>query len=124
MRRLGVFILAAGLWAGTPAQAQPISWGMAQCAALMGVMESHVSRQPQKGYLAQAADALFDAAQVQSRTEGRDPAELTVVHGDKQDEWIAMGYSMAFKSEFRDWVDYCKSLARSYQVPLNASLLR
>jgi hypothetical protein len=106
------------------AQAQPVSWGMAQCSALMEVMETHVSKQPQKDYLADAKSLLFDAAVEQSRAEGRDPYELTTIHRVKQSEWEAVGYSMAFKAEFRDWTDYCRSLARSYKIALHQSMLR
>lgn len=112
------------LGAAQNAQAQPVSWGMAQCSALMEVMASHISKQPQKEYLAQAKGVLFEAAVVQSRAEGRDPTELAAVHQIKQSEWEAMGYSMAFKTEFRDWTDYCRSLARSYDIALHKSMLR
>ena len=120
------FVLAVSLlFVAVPsAQAQPVSWGMAQCSALMEVMEAHVSKQPQKNHLADAKALLFDAAVEQSRAEGRDPSELDTVHRVKQSEWEAMGYSMAFKAEFRDWTDYCKSLARSYKIALHQSMLR
>ncbi|MEH6646868.1 hypothetical protein [Sulfitobacter sp.] len=123
MRTFGFFALTVALVCATPLQAQPVSWGMAQCSALMDVMEDHVSGQPQKGYLAHAAEAMFVAAETQSRVDGRNPDELTRVHADKHDDWVAMGYTMAFKAEFRDWIDFCRSLARSYDVPLDASML-
>lgn len=123
MRYLGIFTLTVVLGIATPLQAQPVSWGMAQCSALMDVMEDHVSRQPQKGFLAEASEVLYGAAKTQSRAEGRDPAELGPVIAQKRNEWSAMGNSMVFKTEFRDWVDYCKSLARAYDVPLDPSML-
>lgn len=107
-----------------PTQAQPVSWGMAQCSALMGVMEAHVSRQPQKAMLADAEQQMQVAARAQSRAEGRDPAELVHVHASKRDEWRAMGGTMAFKQEFRDWIQYCRSLARPYDIELDQSMLR
>lgn len=120
------FMIAVPLiFLGAPAvQSQPVSWGMAQCSALMEVMETHVSKQPQKDHLADAKAVLFDAAVAQSRVEGRDPSELADVHRVKQGEWEAMGYSMAFKAEFRDWTDYCRSLARSHKIALHESMLR
>lgn len=111
-----------GLMTGT-VEAQPVSWGMAQCSALMDVMESHVTRQPQKGYLADAAALMFDAAVEHGQSEGQDASALGRVHEVKQEEWIAMGYSMAFKAEFRDWVDYCKALARGFDIALDKSML-
>ena len=63
------------------------------------------------------------AAEAQSRIEGRNPDELISVYGDKQEEWTAMGYTMAFKTELHDWIDYCRALARSYDVPLDPILL-
>lgn len=104
-------------------QAQPVSWGMAQCSALMTVMEAHVTQEPHKEYLADASQSLFQAAVLQAHAEGRDPAELGAVKAVKRDEWVAMGYSMAFRTEFRDWTDYCKSLARSHGVALDRSIL-
>jgi len=108
---------------GAPAQAQPVSWGMAQCSALLEVMESHVSREPHKAYLADAAVTMFDAALAQGATEGQDATILGQVHADKEREWTRMGYTMAFKTEFRDWVDYCKALARGHDIALDKSML-
>lgn len=106
------------------AQAQPVSWGMAQCGAMMGVMERHVSQQPQKAILADAGHKMLAAARAQSRAEGRDPAELDQVHAAKRDAWQAMGGTFAFKQEFRDWIQYCRSLALSYDIALDQSMLR
>lgn len=119
------FLIALPLLAGfaTPVHTQPISWGMAQCSALMEVMEGHVSRQPHKGYLADAADLMYQAALDKGQSEGQDATQLGRVYQSKQDEWAAMGYSMAFKTEFRDWVDYCKALARGYDIALDTSML-
>jgi len=119
------FLVAVPLFLGvvTPLNAQPVSWGMAQCSALMGVMKTHVVQEPHKAYLASAEASLFDAAKRQAIAEGRDTGELGAVHARSADSWRAMGYSMAFKTEFRDWTDYCKSLARSYDVALDKSRL-
>lgn len=105
------------------AGAQPVSWGMAQCSALMAVMERHVTQQPHKGHLADASQSLFQAAVTQAQAEGRDPSELGAVQAVKRDEWVAMGFSLAFDAEFRDWTDYCKGLARAYGVALVQSML-
>ena len=35
-----------------------------------------------------------------------------------------MGNTMAFKAKFGDWVDYCQSLAKSYDIKLHKSMLR
>lgn len=107
-----LFAVPVVLSGATGAVAQPVSWGMAQSAALIGVMEQHVSTQLHKGYLADAAVIMFDAAVLQARAEGREAVELRAVKAAKQAEWTAMGWSMAFDTEFRDWVDYCKALAR------------
>ena len=123
MRTICFFTLTVALCCGTSLQAQPVSWGMAQCSALMGVMEQHITRQPHKSVLAHAGDTMLAAAEAQSRIEGRNPDELISVYGDKQEEWTAMGYTMAFKTEFHDWIDYCRALARSYDVPLDPILL-
>lgn len=48
---------------------------------------------------------------------------MDAVKAFKKDEWTAMGCSMAFNEEFRDWTDYCRSLARSYDIALHQSIL-
>lgn len=118
-----IFVLPVLSLVPVSGQAQPISWGMAQCSALMGVMEQHVNSQPHKTYLGDAASVLMQAALEKGRVEGQDAAQLDRVRGDKQHEWDAMGYSMAFKTEFRDWVDYCKALARAHDIALDKSML-
>ncbi len=122
MRR-ALFALSFTLLSAPAVQAQPISWGMAQCSALMGVMAQYVSQQPQKGYLTDASETLFHAAVSQSQAEGRNPEELTDVKAQKRDAWLEMGFSMAFKQEFRDWTDYCRSLSRSHNIALHKSML-
>lgn len=107
----------------TSTPAQPVSWGMAQCSALMEVMEQHVTRQPQKAYLGDAASLMMQAALETGQTEGQEAERLARVRGDKQHEWDAMGYSLAFKAEFRDWVDYCQALARAHDIALDKTML-
>lgn len=122
MTRIILFILFVS-WP-LSATAQPVSWGMAQCSALMDVMEGYLTRQPEKGYVADAAEKMFAAAELRAGVEGRNRAELTQVHRQKRDEWSAMGYTMAFRSEFRDWVGYCRSLAKAHDIALDKSMLR
>jgi len=118
------YVLTAALLLPAPTHAQPVSWGMAQCGALMDVMEDYVHQQPQKQYLYEAAVLMAAAARQQSQAEGRNPAELVKVQSAKRDAWVDMGNTMAFKAEFGDWVDYCQSLAKSYDIKLHKSMLR
>jgi hypothetical protein len=50
-------------------------------------------------------------------------AERSRVHAGKRDKWVAMGYCVASKAEFRNWIDCCRPLVRSYDVPLDAGML-
>ncbi|MEQ6248565.1 hypothetical protein ABMC89_06730 [Sulfitobacter sp. HNIBRBA3233] len=115
-------LCAAFCLAGAPAAAQPISWGMAQCAGVMEAMAANVSRRDVIAYLGAASKQLMDAARAQSLSEGRDPAELSQVRSAKAEEWRISGLTLPLRQDFYDWMGYCKSLSRAYDITFDRSM--
>jgi hypothetical protein len=108
-----VYALLCLLPAG--AVAQPFSESMADCAALHQNAAQWVQSDATADRLMLGARVWAEAAMLQSRAEGRDSDEetiLAIVDG-KTKTWEAKGAAFFLGQEFKDWMAYCRSFAKN-----------
>ena len=121
-RRLGLMVILAA----TPVQAgQPISESLVDCGTLFDLSNRAFPerRETEKGAsLAHASDQFLTAAREQARAEGRASPERYVedMIGTKEENWDGKGLSYVFSQDFRDWIQYCRSLSDHLGVDLTA----
>ncbi|MDA8747362.1 hypothetical protein N9M66_04035 [Litoreibacter sp.] len=100
-------VVLTTLIAASSAQAgQPISVSMAECAGITLAISHHVHTPHRKERILSISDAWADAADDEA---GRDMSAVVI---EKADMWREKGRMVAFTEEFKDWTDYCGSLAR------------
>ncbi len=100
-------IVAALILLAPAAQAgQPISVSMAECAGIALGLADHVHTPHRKDRILSIGAGWAKAAQEEA---GRD---MSVIVREKAEIWRDKGRMVAFTQEFRDWTEYCGSLAR------------
>ena len=102
---------------------QPISESFVECAQLfdMSNRQEPARRATDKGAaLEYAAAQLMQAAADEAAREGRRaiPAYVAEMAEVKASRWDAEGVTYVLSQDFRDWMGYCKSLAKSRGVAL------
>ncbi|RKF16961.1 hypothetical protein D6850_05390 [Roseovarius spongiae] len=108
---------------GMASASQPISESFVQCAQLYDLSNRYdpSRRSTEKGaMLEQAAAKFMTGAQSEARKEGRSDVSEYLAHmaETKAADWDAKGRSYVFTQDFRDWMSYCRSLARSRGIKL------
>lgn len=96
-----------------PALAQPISDSMVECSALSHVTAGYTDDPVVRDRLLEQSDGWFDAAFEQARQEGRADIvdALNDLANDAENRWRSRGSVVVLTGEFKDWTDYCQSLA-------------
>jgi len=116
------FIL--GLFVLSPIQgmAQPFSESMMDCAAVYQSSAQFVTSEQATQKLLKATRQWAETALDQSCAEGND-VEMSSVW-DRIDEkaalWEAKGPTVVFTEEYRDWMKYCRSFARSRGIKIGS----
>ena len=108
------FVVTVALSA--PAMAgQPISNSMAECSAIYAASSVWVTTPAKVARLEMASGRWAEAALAQAHAEGRGnpAAHVDRVRAEKSAEWIEKGVQVVYSDDFRDWMGYCRSLARN-----------
>lgn len=118
------FLAGVVLSSAAPLSAgQPISESMVQCGALYSVAAGWVDQDGTRDKLMDAAEAWAVSAEARAATEGRsDPAGyVESLWPVKCSAWSAKHRAYVFTGDFRDWMSYCRALAKHENVPLPGS---
>lgn len=99
-------IAAAFLYAPASQASQPISESMAECAGIMVAALDIVQTPHRREFIQSVAEFWAGAATAEA---GRD---MDPVVAEKAEIWRAKGQMVGFGQDYRDWTDYCGSLAR------------
>ncbi|QJF50631.1 hypothetical protein [Roseobacter ponti] len=117
-------LAVVALSAAAPLSAgQPLSESMVQCGALYTVAAGWVDRDGTREKLLDAAEAWAVSAEARAATEGRsDPAGyVDAMWPVKCSAWSQKHRAYVFTGDFRDWMSYCRALAKHENVPLPGS---
>lgn len=115
-------LLALFILAPLPVTAQPFSESMMDCAAIYQSSAQFVTSEQATQKLLKATRVWAEGAFDQSCAEGND-VEMSSVW-DRIDEktalWEAKGPMVVFTEDYRDWMKYCRSFARSRGIKLGS----